>query len=314
MVQVTEGTFEVDGVSLFTKTWLPDGPPRARLVMFHGFSDHVDRYYGFFPALAARGVAVHGVDQRGWGRSAPRHADKGRTGPTPRVLADMAAFVRAHLQERDEVPVFVCGHSMGGGQVLSLACTPEYAELAACVRGWVLDAPFLGFAPEVRPWRLTVIAGRLLGRVAPNVKLHKPIPPEDLTRDLDVRASLAADPLLHNYGTLEGLAGMIDRAEHLSRGDWRPSPTVVHSLLLAHGTEDRAAEFAAARSWFDRFAAGTVPDATFRVYDGVYHQIHADLGREDFYRDVGDWILERCGKDDGAVAAAATRALHGAKL
>ncbi len=128
-----------------------NGPrPRARLVVIHGFSDHVGRYYGFFPYLAGRGVAVYGLDQRGWGRSVRRAADRGRTGPTARVLADMAAFIRDRLSADSESdsdsgavagagaaagdappppPLFVLGHSMGGGQALTLACTAEYDDL-----------------------------------------------------------------------------------------------------------------------------------------------------------------------------------------
>lgn len=79
------------------------------MVMFHGFSDHIDRYYGFFPHLAERGIAVYGLDQRGWGRSVTKHSEKGKTGPTTRVLADMAAFIRTQLPS--DVPVFVLGHS-----------------------------------------------------------------------------------------------------------------------------------------------------------------------------------------------------------
>lgn len=79
------------------------------MIMFHGFNDHIDRYYGFFPYLAERGIAVHGLDQRGWGRSARTSAEQGKTGPTTRVLADMEAFIRSHLPS--DVPIFVLGHS-----------------------------------------------------------------------------------------------------------------------------------------------------------------------------------------------------------
>ncbi|KAL2163170.1 hypothetical protein VTH06DRAFT_7006, partial [Thermothelomyces fergusii] len=124
-----EGTFEVDGQSLYTKSWLPDGPTKAKVIFFHGFSDHINRYQAFFSALAGRGIAVHGVDQRGWGRSVKKPSDRGLTGPTSRVLADMAAFITAHLPASPaDPPAFVMGHSMGGGQVLTLACHAAYQE------------------------------------------------------------------------------------------------------------------------------------------------------------------------------------------
>ncbi|KAI1497158.1 Alpha/Beta hydrolase protein [Biscogniauxia marginata] len=310
MVQVVEGAFEVDGVSLFTKTWLPDEPPKAKMVMFHGFSDHIDRYYDFFPSLARRGIAVYGLDQRGWGRSAPNHADKGRTGPTSRVLADMAVFIQHALAAppRQDVPLFVLGHSMGGGQVLTLASTPEYrADVVSRVRGWILESPFLGFAPELQPSALTIASGRLASHVVPLFKLHRPVPPTDLTRDPEVRRSIAADPLLHNYGTLEGLAGMLDRTAALASGAIQPDGRAMRSLLLAHGSADKVTSFDKAKDWFEGIGRPAVgDDATFRPYEGMYHQMHADYGKEDFYRDVGDWILARCdGGEDAAAYAPA---------
>ncbi|KAI1164349.1 alpha/beta hydrolase [Nemania serpens] len=295
MVQVTEGSFAIDGASLFTKTWLPEGPIKAKMVMFHGFSDHIDRYYGFFPHLAERGIAVYGLDQRGWGRSVTKHSEKGKTGPTTRVLADMAAFIRTQLPS--DVPVFVLGHSMGGGQVLTLASTPEYEDLIARVRGWVLESPFIGFAPELQPSWLVVAGGRLASRVLPHFKLHRPIPPEDVTRDAGVQASIRADDLMHDYGTLEGLAGMLDRTDGLSGGRLALSREV-RSLLLVHGDADRATSFDRSREWFERNKAG-IPDARFKNYAGFAHMLHADPGKEEFYEDVAAWILERAGDGGG---------------
>jgi alpha-beta hydrolase superfamily lysophospholipase len=92
-----------------TENSQPEDSVKAKMIMFHGFNDHVNRYYGFFPYLADRGIAVYGLDQRGWGRSVRTDSDKGKTGPTTRVLADMAAFIRRQLPS--DVPVFVLGHS-----------------------------------------------------------------------------------------------------------------------------------------------------------------------------------------------------------
>ncbi|GAP90793.2 putative alpha beta hydrolase [Rosellinia necatrix] len=301
MVQIIEGTLDIDGASLFTKTWLPEGPAKAKMIMFHGFSDHVDRYYGFFPHLAERGIAVYGLDQRGWGRSASKHSDKGKTGPTSRVLADMAAFIRTQLPS--DVPVFVCGHSMGGGQVLTFASTRLYDDLTAQVRGWILESPFVGFAPELQPSGLLVASGRLAARVLPHFKMYRPIPPEDVVRDPAVQASLRADPLAHDYGTLEGLAGMLDRTEGLASGALALSPAV-RALFMAHGTADRATSFDRSREWFDR-NRDRIPDARFKAFDGFAHQLHADPGKEEFYEDVAAWILERSAAAAAAAADAA---------
>lgn len=92
-------------------------PCVAKLVFVHGFSDHIGRYYDFFPSLARAGIAVFAFDQRGWGRSVRKPAEKGLTGPTAQVHSEMAAFIESVVPaEPAGAPLFVMGHSMGGGE------------------------------------------------------------------------------------------------------------------------------------------------------------------------------------------------------
>ncbi|KAK8031424.1 alpha/beta hydrolase [Apiospora arundinis] len=322
MVQETEGTFKVADIGkigeadLYTKTWLPDGPLKAKLIMVHGFSDHIDRYYEFFPTLARAGIAVYGFDQRGWGRSVKKPAQRGLTGPTSTVLADIAAFIRAQLPSTPDVPVFVLGHSMGGGEVATLISDPTYDDLVGKVRGWLLESPFIGFTPVEEPSWLLVFSGRLAGKFLPHMHLTRPIPPEHVVRDPQVQQSIREDNLMHDTGTLEGLASMLDRTEALSSGKTKLSPNV-RSLFHMHGDSDLVCSFDKSKAWFDRQKAAGLEDATFKNYEGFYHQLHADPGRETFYKDVVDWILARCPhaegngdavKKDGEAAPAATDA------
>ncbi|KAF3770698.1 hypothetical protein M406DRAFT_344295 [Cryphonectria parasitica EP155] len=306
MVQEIEGEFQVGNVRLYRKTWLPDDatPTVAKLVFIHGFSDHLGRYYGFFPFLASSGIAVYGFDQRGWGRSVRRPAERGLTGPTSQVLSDIAAFitqVAIPAPPTASTPLFVMGHSMGGGEVLALASTPEYAaSVVAPVRGWLLEAPFVAFDDKEKPSALKVFAGRLAGRVLPHMHLANPIPVEYLSRDPAVQQSLQEDELCHDTGTLEGLAGLLDRTADLASGKLKLSPKV-KSLWIGHGDKDIATSYPESKKWFDRQTQ--VEDKTFKTYEGWLHQLHADVGREEFYEDVKAWILKRI--DGGDVKGSA---------
>jgi acylglycerol lipase len=241
---------------------------------------------------------VHGLDQRGWGRSVRKPGDRGHTGPTTQVLADMAAFITPHLpaDPAADPPVFVMGHSMGGGQVLTLACHPDYQEsVVRQVRGWLLESPFISFSPEEQPSAFKVFAGRLAGMLLPRHQLKHEIKPQHLSRDPEVRKSILEDELMHNTGTLEGLAGLLDRTAALAKGEVRPlEGGALRSLWVGHGTEDKTTWFEASRKYFEEFT-GAVGDKEFKAYEGWYHQLHADgPDSEEFYKDVGDWILKRC--------------------
>jgi acylglycerol lipase len=220
-------------------------------------------------------------------------SEKGLTGPTSLVLSDTVEVIRSELPS--EVPVFVMGHSMGGGQVLTLIGTPKYQELMPQIRGWLLESPLIGLA--FKPSPITVFVGRIAGKLLPHKQLKQPIPPKDLSRDPLVVKSLEEDPMCDGTGTLQGLADMLDRGHNLEDGQTRTCKGV-QALWLAHGTNDKATSYPASKKWFEQ---QTIPeDRTFKSYEGEYHQLHADTPetRVVFYKDVGDWILSRIGEQE----------------
>ncbi|KAL6862347.1 alpha/beta-hydrolase [Trichoderma novae-zelandiae] len=289
MSTTEEGTFKVGNASLYTKTWTPTGPIVAKLIFVHGFSEHINRYDDFFGKLAAHGIQVFSWDQRGWGRSVTKPSERGLTGPTSRVVADVAAFIQDKLPS-ENAPVFVMGHSMGGGEVLTLAGDAQHRQLVAQVRGWILEAPFIGFSKGEEPSVVKVVLGRLVGRLLPRQQLKHVVPPEHLSRDPEVVESIRNDELCHNTGTLEGLASLLDRTALLSSGGVKLGSDV-HSLFLTHGTNDMTCSYDAAVKFVKDQEA--VEDRETKSYEGAYHQLHADHCKDEFTKDVIDWILKR---------------------
>lgn len=219
------------------------------------------------------------------------------------MLSNIAAFITrvALPAEPTTAPLFVLGHSMGGGEAMMLASTPEYDDTVVThVRGWLLEAPFIAFDESEKPSALKVYAGRLAGRWLPRMHLANPIPPEKLTSDPAAQQSLREDTLLHDTGTLEGLAGLLDRTAALNEGKTVLSAKVT-SLWIGHGDLDVTTSYPESKKWFERQTQ--VTDKTFKTYEGWLHQLHAEVGREEFYADVRDWILNRCDGKEAAVTA-----------
>lgn len=266
----------------------------ANVVFIHGFSEHVNRYNEFFPKLAAHGLQIYAWDKRGYGKSVIKPSQKGLTGPTSQVVADIAAFVREKLQSDDlttpPVPLFVMGYSIGGGEALLMAADNHFADLVCRVRGWILESPFIGFPPGQSPNRIKIAAVRLLSGLAPSHQVKHRIPPDHLSRDAAVANAVRSDPLCHYTGTLEGLSSLLDRTAMLSSGQVRLSNRV-HSIFLAHGTDDRQCSHDAAMKFIQ--AQDAVEDKTWKSYEGGFHQLHQDYCKDEFAQDVVDWILQR---------------------
>ena len=107
---VEEHITTFDGLRLHSESFAPAGPPRAAVVMVHGFSAHCGAFRHVAGALAAAGFAVTAFDCRGHGRSQGRHGFVRRftdyTDDLHRVLD--------HARRRTPgVPAVVAGHSHG---------------------------------------------------------------------------------------------------------------------------------------------------------------------------------------------------------
>ncbi|KAK4545586.1 hypothetical protein LTR36_002936 [Oleoguttula mirabilis] len=298
-----EGSFTTpDGHELYTKTWKPTSALKARIVLIHGFSDHCNNFEPLSTLLAQQGIAVYSFDQRGWGQSVHTPAEKGRSGPTGQVMDDITAFIEHVLSasEGSDTPLFLMGHSMGGAQVLLYASRYGPAEVISKIRGFLVEAPFVALHPDSKPWKITVVLGRLAGKLLPHMHMVNKLDPKKLCRDPDVCKALENDPLCHDTGTLEGLAGMLDRASLLETGsvvlgEGRGEGGKTR-LWVGHGTADGVCDYYACRKWYEN---AQVKDKEMQVYEGWYHVLHKELGEDKvrFAQDVAKWVLARCEGD-----------------
>ncbi|KAJ9216634.1 hypothetical protein DTO166G4_1850 [Paecilomyces variotii] len=293
-----------DGKGLYTKMWKPkSNPPRAVLAFFHGFSDHCNAYYEFFPTLADRGIEVRAVDQRGWGRSVTKPSERGLTGPTTLVLADMHSFLLSLCPSK--APLFVMGHSMGGGQLLTYIFHPESPfnnnQSRPTLSGTMIYSPLIALHPSTRPSMLKVTLGRMAAKHLPRWQLYSPVDANLVSRDPRVCEDYATDELCHDIGTLEGLAGMLDRGlwlEGIATGGQQlhadeETAKRAPPMWFCHGDDDQINLYDATRRFAEVIDAG---DKMFKRYKGGYHRLHAepDGMKDQFVTDVAEWILGKC--------------------
>ena len=211
------------------------------------------------------------------------------------------------------VPLFLMGHSMGGGEVLCYAAQGP-AEIRKHIRGYLLESPFVDFDPKSKPSPFTVFFGRLAGKLLPHRQLTNKLDPQLISRDPDVCKRFNDDALCHDTGTLEGLSGLLDRTGLLSSGKIVIPDDAgeggVTRMWIAHGDQDGITDYHASKRLFD---ALQVKDKEFRSYAGYFHRcrlivcacvsfdyeltstVHDEPGEEKevFMADAANWILAR---------------------
>lgn len=240
-------------------------------MFIHGFSDHCNTYGLLFPTLASHGIQSFAFDQRGWGRSVTTPASRGLTGTTTRVLEDITSVLQSLLaQTPDHVPLFLMGHSMGGAEVLHYAVRGP-KDIRRRITGYVIESPWIALHPAAQPSRVVVIAGRLAAKVVPRRQMVQKVEERWVSRDEEVCKAYKNDELCHDTGTLEGLAGMLDRAAELDRGEVMLSDEEggLCRIWMGHGNQDRVTSFEASERYMQRLA---VRDKEFKTYNGWYHK------------------------------------------
>src|SRR5215211_8636095 len=116
---------ELDGLSY--ALFLPEGEPRAGVVILHGAGSAKESHFDFARGCRGDGIAALAYDARGHGRSG------GRFGPG--AVDDVRAMIGL-LRERVE-PVALRGSSMGGFQAIHAAAH----ETSVCAVVGICPAP-----------------------------------------------------------------------------------------------------------------------------------------------------------------------------
>jgi len=170
------------------------------------------------------------------------------------------------------VPVFLMGHSMGGAEVLSyLSLDP--ANLCSKLRGVISLAPLIALHPRARPWRVTVMAGKMAAKLLPRFQLVNKLDLQWLSHDPAKNESWGNDPLCHDTGTLLGLEHMLDRGEKLDSGEWTIGEGKNEGgktrVLVLHGDEDHVNDFKGS----ERYVRESIScqDKELKRYEGFYH-------------------------------------------
>jgi alpha-beta hydrolase superfamily lysophospholipase len=260
-----------DGLPMFAQTWEPGGKPRAVVALVHGVGDHSGRFPRLVEAFTAAGYAISAFDLRGHGKSGgPRvHAPNYES-----LLRD----IDRHLQNTHErfagLPVVLYGHSFGGAQVLCyvLKRNPRLSSVVA-------SSP--GLASGVRQPAAKVLMGRILSRIAPTLRIPLGSPVSSLSHDPAwVDASLH-DPMF--FETLSARIGM----EQLDTNTWiLAQPAFPLPLLIMQGTADQHVD----PSVTTAFARRLRGDVTLKVWDGLGHELHNEVNRDEVLAYALQWL------------------------
>jgi acylglycerol lipase len=262
------------GVSIFMRSWQPSGDPRAIVAMVPGFNSHSGYFKWVGEQFAANGLAAYAVDLRGRGKS---EGERFYVEDIGDYVSDVDLMVQTAKSRQPGLRVFLLGHSAGG--VVSCLYTLEHQdELAGLI---CEDFAFQVPAPDV-----ALKAFKGLSHVAPHAHLFK-LKNENFSRDPEVVNAMNNDPLIENENQpLQTLAEFVRADDRLKR----EFPLIKLPVFILHGTADKVTKFEGSQFFYD--TAGS-KDKTLGLYEGHFHDLLNDVGKELVLRDIQEWLDAR---------------------
>jgi len=264
-----------DGLALYARSWGDPQASRAVVVLVHGLGEHCSRYEHVAQALVSESLYVLGFDQRGHGRS------PGKRGLIPsydQPLDDITVALERAQTDAPSLPVFLYGHSLGGLEVLhyGLVRKPE-------LQGVIATSPALIISTST----LNRLMAGLMKHLAPNMIVANGLDVSALSQDPLVGQAYLQDPLVHDKVSVRLGSYMMDVGRYIldHAAEWSLP------LYLAHGTADRICQFKGSA----QFAARAGEMVTFHPWEGLFHETHNELNKDEVIRAMLGWINAQLG-------------------
>lgn len=279
-----ESSFEgVGGLKIHTRSWQPDAATRAVMILVHGFNAHSG--YMVWPGeqFSANGFATYALDLRGRGQS---EGERFYVQELSDYLEDIDRLVNIARAENPGLPVYFLGHSAGG--VISSSYVYEHQDQIA---GLICES----FAFDVGLPNFVQLALEGIGKIAPHAHVFS-LKNEDFSRDPEAVARMNSDPLIAKEAQpAETARVMLLAAKALK--EHMPNFTV--PVFIIHGTDDKATRPAGSQYFYDNAGSS---DKTLKLYEGHYHDLLADVGKEDVMNDILAWLDARIPTETAAAA------------
>ncbi|MBO9639526.1 MAG: lysophospholipase [Siphonobacter aquaeclarae] len=263
-----------DNSKIFYQHWEAGGEAKAVLVIVHGLNSHSGYYDGFAQQVIGAGIEVYALDLPGRGRS---EGERYYIEDYHAVIEDISQLVAIARGAYPALPLFLLGHSAGG----------VFASVFAALHPDKLNGLISeSFAFQVPAPDAALATLKFLSHIIPHTRVVR-LNNEDFSRDEAVVEAMNTDPLLKDEKQpTKTMQQLILAAGFLKE----EMPQMNLPVLILHGTADKATRPEGSQYFFDHISS---PDKTLKLYEGHYHDLLNDLGKETVVSDILQWINGR---------------------
>lgn len=260
---------------LFYQEWKTPSS-KAVLLFVHGLNEHSGRYSNPVHYFLKRGYTLYLFDQRGHGKSdgLRSYVDNFRS-----YLKDLDEFTRFVASKEKGKKIFMVGHSFGGQVALNYV-----GHTKTPLAGFITSSANIQIAVKISWLKKQMVLN--LVRFLPQLNLDGEIDPQWISRDPDVVRAYKRDPLVSKKITLKLIAELLENQRTLLS----LAPKVKIPGLLLHAGDDRICAKEGSQAFFEKMGS---KDKEIKIYDGFYHELFNEYGKEEVFGDMEKWLNRR---------------------
>jgi acylglycerol lipase len=248
----------------------PGENARAVVIMVHGLGEHIQRYDYWADLFKKEGIGFAGVDLPGHGRSDGRRGNI----KSYSVLGEMLdILIKTTLRTFPGVPIYIYGHSLGGGIVLDYLIRKNPK---------IVTSPWLRLSFE--PPKIKVIMAAVMKFILPGLIQPSGLNVSYISHDEAVVEKYKNDPLVHGKISVSLFHGAMSAARYsLDHAAELRIPT-----LLIHGSDDQLCSPDGSREFASRNK-----NVELKIWEGGYHELHNEPFKEEVFRYIINWINKK---------------------
>lgn len=266
-----------DGVEIYYQYWKPK-KTKAVLIGVHGGLEHSGRYAHVAKYFAKEGLAFYALDHRGHGRSG---GSRGHINSFDDYLYDLNVLIKLVKQREGEKKLFILGHSLGG--MMSLAYVLRFP---AGLSGVIVSSPMLKMKMKIPATKMFI--AKALSKMLPRLKMNAGLNTNYLSHDKKVVEEYIKDELVHGVASMRfSTESMKAMAETAKNADKLKIP-----CFIMHAGDDKILSPEGSKKFYERVK---IKDKKLKIYEGYYHELFNEMGKEAVLKDVKEWLLPRIG-------------------
>ncbi len=262
------------GKDIYAQGWLPEkNNPKAIILLIHGMGEHSGRYLHVAEFLSSKGYAILSNDRVGHGKS---KGQRGHVKKYDHLLDDIVKLHSEATRKFPGVPVFLYGHSMGGGLVLNYILKNPKNGL----KGVIATSSALQLAFEPPAFKLTL--GKIMRNIYPAFSQTNEINPQHISRDPEEVEAYKKDPLVHNQISAETALGLLEWGINAIAKTGK----IGIPVLLMHGSADKLTS----HKGTETFARKSEGDITLKIWEDMYHELHNEPEKAEVLQFILEWL------------------------